>query len=72
MSPGVMKVALRTSRAGRPDGEGFSRADFETHVREEFSTYAWIIEGLLDRAGFTVEETAFPRPTHGEFVCRRR
>jgi len=57
---------------GRPDGEGFSRADFEAHVREEFSTYTWILEGLLDRAGFAVEESAFPRPTHGEFLCRRR
>jgi putative AdoMet-dependent methyltransferase len=66
------QVQRMIDELGRPDGEGFSRADFETHVREEFSTYAWIIEGLLDRAGFTVEETAFPRPTHGEFVCRRR
>ena len=57
---------------GRTDGQGFSRADFESHVREEFSTYAWILAGLLERAGFTVETTAFPRPTHGEFVCRRR
>ncbi|MHA6618178.1 methyltransferase domain-containing protein [Pseudonocardia sp. DLS-67] len=23
-------------------------------------------------AGFTLEESAFPRPTHGELVCRRR
>lgn len=57
---------------GSTDGQGFSRADFEAHVREEFSTYAWILEGLLDRAGFAVESTGFPRPTHGEFVCRRR
>jgi len=57
---------------GRPEGEGFTRADFEAHVREEFSTYTWILEGLLERAGFAVEESAFPRPTHGEFVCRRR
>ena len=57
---------------GRLDGEGFTRADFETHVREEFSTCSWIIEGLVEPAGFTVEESRFPRPTHGEFVCRRR
>jgi putative AdoMet-dependent methyltransferase len=57
---------------GRPNGEGFTRADFEAHVREEFSTYTWIMEGLLERAGFAVEESTFPRPTHGEFVSRRR
>jgi putative AdoMet-dependent methyltransferase len=65
------QVQRMIDELGRDDGEGFRRADFETHIREEFSTYAWILEGLLERAGFTVEETAFPRPTHGEFVCRR-
>ncbi|MFE7760374.1 class I SAM-dependent methyltransferase [Streptomyces sp. NPDC057438] len=58
--------------AGRPDGEGFTRTDFETHVREEFSTYAWIVEGMLRRAGFDIVSRAFPRPTHAEFCCRRR
>ncbi|MFG2803650.1 class I SAM-dependent methyltransferase [Streptomyces pseudovenezuelae] len=58
--------------AGRPEGEGFTRSDFEVHVRDEFSTYAWIIEGMLQRAGFDMITSAFPRPTHAEFYCRRR
>jgi putative AdoMet-dependent methyltransferase len=58
--------------AGRPDGEGFTRADFEAHVREEFSTHDWIMEGMLERAGFDIVSRAFPRPTHAEFHCRRR
>jgi putative AdoMet-dependent methyltransferase len=70
------QVQRMIDELGRPDGgadgAGFTRADFEAHVREEFSTYSWILEGLIERAGFTVEESAFPRPTHGEFVCRRR
>ena len=57
---------------GHTDGQGFSREDFESHIREEFSTYAWILEGLLDRAGFDIVSSDFPRPTHGEFLCRRR
>ena len=57
--------------AGRPEGEGFTRADFEAHARDEFSTYAWIIEGMLQRAGFDVVSRAFPSPTHAEFCCRR-
>ncbi|MGH3998845.1 MAG: class I SAM-dependent methyltransferase [Pseudonocardiaceae bacterium] len=57
---------------GHVDGQGFSREDFESHIREEFSTYAWILEGLLDRAGFDLVASDFPRPTHGEFCCRRR
>jgi putative AdoMet-dependent methyltransferase len=66
------QVQRMIDELGMPEGEGFTRADFEAHVREEFSTYAWILEGLIERAGFTVEASAFPRPTHGEFVCLRR
>jgi ubiquinone/menaquinone biosynthesis C-methylase UbiE len=66
------QVQRMIDELGRPEGEGFTRADFETHIREEFSTYGWILEGLIERAGFAVEGSAFPRPTHGEFVCRRR
>jgi putative AdoMet-dependent methyltransferase len=57
---------------GAAGGEGFSREDFETHVREEYSTYAWILEGMLDRAGFDVVSRAYPTRTHGELVCVRR
>lgn len=48
------------------------RADCAAHLREKFSTFGWILEGMLDRAGFDVISRAFPRPTHGEFVGRRR
>jgi cyclopropane fatty-acyl-phospholipid synthase-like methyltransferase len=58
--------------ASRPEGEGFTRADFESHVRDEFSTYAWVLEGMLERAGFDIISCAFPTTTHGEFHCRRR
>lgn len=53
-------------------GGTFTPEDFETHIREEFSTYTWILDGLLDRASFDVVSCSFPTPTHGEFVCRKR
>lgn len=31
---------------------GYSRADVATHVREEHSTFAWILERLITEAGF--------------------
>ncbi|MEO3764202.1 hypothetical protein [Streptomyces sp. B5E4] len=58
--------------AGHPEGQGFTRADFEAHIREEFSTYAWILEGMLQRAGFDIIALESRSPTHGEFLCRRR
>lgn len=49
--------------ASRPDGEGFTKADFEAHVREKFSTCTWIVEGMLRRAGFDIVSRASPRAT---------
>lgn len=58
-------------RVSRPPGEGFTRADLETHLREEYSTYRWILEGMLHRAGLAVE-TSEPRdPIYAEYLCRR-
>ncbi|WP_326600297.1 class I SAM-dependent methyltransferase [Streptomyces sp. NBC_01803] len=56
---------------GRRPGEGFTREDFATHVREEFSTYDWVIEGMLRRAGLEITARAVPAPTYAEYVCRR-
>jgi putative AdoMet-dependent methyltransferase len=53
-------------------GDGFTREEFETHIREEYSTYSWILEGMLDRAGFDVVSTDYATPTHGEIVSVRR
>jgi putative AdoMet-dependent methyltransferase len=52
-------------------GTGFSVEDFTTHVRDEHSTYTWILSGLLDRAGLRVEHHVTPTPMYAEFVCRR-
>ena len=37
------------------DGE-WSRADYEEHVRDEHSTFTWLLEPMIERAGFTIEE----------------
>ncbi len=52
-------------------GEGFTKEMFETHVREEFSTFAWVLEGMIERAGLCIVESNFPAPWYGEFVARR-
>jgi cyclopropane fatty-acyl-phospholipid synthase-like methyltransferase len=52
-----------------PESSGFSRQEFETHVREEYTTYAWVIEGLLERAGFCIIEKRYPAAEYAEYVC---
>lgn len=58
-------------RSAKPAGEGFTTGDFEMHLREENSTFAWIIESMLHRAGFAIESTNYLSPTIAEYVCRK-
>ncbi|MUL36362.1 class I SAM-dependent methyltransferase [Gloeocapsopsis dulcis] len=51
------------------EGEGWTARDFEMHVREEHSTYGWIIEGMLTRAGFEIVEANYNAPTYAEYLC---
>ena len=45
---------------GGPDGaDGWSRADYEEHVRDEHSTYTWVFEALAQRVGFHIEAAEY-------------
>jgi ubiquinone/menaquinone biosynthesis C-methylase UbiE len=37
------------------DGE-WVRADIEEHVRDEHSTFAWLLEPMIERSGFRIED----------------
>ena len=37
------------------DGD-WGRADVEEHIRDEHSTFTWLLEPMLQRAGFAIEE----------------
>jgi ubiquinone/menaquinone biosynthesis C-methylase UbiE len=56
-------------QVAKPEGEGWTARDFEMHVREEHSTYAWIIEGMLARAGFEIIEANYNTPTYADYLC---
>jgi putative AdoMet-dependent methyltransferase len=47
---------------------GWSREAVETHLRDEHSTYAWIMRGMLERAGFTVHEHIWA-PAYADYTC---
>ena len=47
---------------------GYSRAENATHVREEHSTFSWVMEGLLERAGFSHWHSEI----HTRCVCKLR
>lgn len=58
---------------GGPEGEeGWSRADYEEHVRDEHSTYTWILEAMAERVGFAVEQADYSSDgIFAKYVFRR-
>lgn len=52
-------------------GGDFLREDAEAHFREEFSTYDWVMEGLLARSGFTIEDRSNEGGVLGTYFCSR-
>lgn len=41
------------------DAAGWTADQLTAHVRTEFSTYAWLLEAMLERAGFTIEDSRY-------------
>lgn len=47
------------ARASTEPGTGWTRAELETHIRSEYSTFTWLFEPMLERAGLTIQEREF-------------
>jgi SAM-dependent methyltransferase len=59
--------------AAEDPAQGYTAADLAAHVREEHSTYTWLLESMLARAGFQLLDTAVdPRRTYVRYACRKR
>ena len=50
--------------------DGWTRAEREEHVSDEFSTFSWLLEPMLERAGFEVERAEFRSGIYADYVCR--
>jgi putative AdoMet-dependent methyltransferase len=47
------------------------RNDVEAHIRQEFSTYDWIMDGLFERAGFRILSKVIQEGVIGRYLCRK-
>lgn len=47
------------------------REDTERHFREEYSTYDWVMDGLLSRAGFTIKSKRIDEGILGTYICTK-
>ncbi|WP_049580267.1 class I SAM-dependent methyltransferase [Streptomyces sp. SBT349] len=51
---------------------GYTAADYAEHIRTEHSTYRWLLEPMLDRAGFDIVRADFASGLYGAYTCVRR
>ena len=49
----------------------FSRDSVVTHMRDEYSTFGWVIERMLTDAGFTLISADYHAPLHGTYLLRK-
>ncbi len=43
----------------------------EIHVKDEFSTYDWVMEGFLKRSGFRIDKTEYGPGFRTTYICAR-
>jgi SAM-dependent methyltransferase len=44
------------AKASQHPDHGWTRLELETHLREEYSTFSWLLEPMLERAGFVIQQ----------------
>ena len=47
-------------------------AEAVVHAREEFSTYDWIMEGIITRSGFQIDAAEYRSGFQAAYVCTKR
>jgi hypothetical protein len=50
--------------------DGWTRAELEVHLREEYSTFSWLLEPMLERSGFEIQDAEYdPSHIYAAYVC---
>lgn len=44
---------------GNDAEDGWTRADLEEHIRDEHSTFTWLLEPMMERSGFQIEDAVY-------------
>jgi SAM-dependent methyltransferase len=53
--------------------DGWTAGELEHHVRTEHSTFTWLLEALLEHAGFEVRDAWYSESrTYARYVCTKR
>ena len=49
----------------------FERDIVVTHMRDEYSTFGWVIERMLTEVGFTLVSADYHAPLHGTYLLQK-
>jgi SAM-dependent methyltransferase len=73
-APGQAEAVLEAWFAGAPADakDGWTRAELEEHVRGEHSTFSWLLEPMLEHAGFEIADIWHSESrTYARYVCTK-
>jgi hypothetical protein len=63
---------ITETMAGDVDG-GWTRAELAEHVRDEHSTFTWLLEPMIARAGFEIIDADYSASgMDARYLCRKR
>jgi SAM-dependent methyltransferase len=51
---------------------GWTRAELAEHVRDEHSTFTWLLEPMIERAGFDIVQADYSASVFARYVCKKR
>ena len=53
------RIEAWCSTGGADFNSEWARTELEEHVRDEHSTFTWLLEPMLQRAGFVIEDATY-------------
>jgi ubiquinone/menaquinone biosynthesis C-methylase UbiE len=53
--------------------DGWTRDELQVHLRDEYSTFSWLLEPMIDQAGFEIVDAEYgPTRVYADYVCVQR
>jgi SAM-dependent methyltransferase len=53
--------------------DGWTRDELEVHLRDEHTTFNWLLEPMIEQAGFEIERAEYGRVrVYADYICTRR
>jgi SAM-dependent methyltransferase len=72
--PDEVETAIASWLEAAPEdsSQGWTAADLAEHVRDEHSTFTWLLEPMLEQVGFEIRDRWLsPNRTYGAYTCVR-